>query len=65
MFLVTVLPHRIMVINLIQVCLYKNIICGVNTEEDFDLENQYRVKNLPDPISIREAALKNYVDNKT
>ena len=25
-------------------------------EEDIDLENQYRITNLPDPISIREAA---------
>ena len=33
-------------------------------EEDIDLKNQYRIKNLPDPISIREATLKNYVDNK-
>ena len=28
------------------------------------MKNQYRVKNLPDPISIREAASKNYVENK-
>ena len=34
-----------------------------NIEEDIDLKNQYRNKNLPDPISIREAASKNYVDN--
>ena len=34
-----------------------------NIEEDIDLKNQFRYKNLPDPISIREAASKNYVDN--
>ena len=31
--------------------------------EDFDLKNQYRIKNLPDPLSTREACSKNYVDN--
>ena len=34
-----------------------------NIEEDIDLKNQYRIKNIPDPISIREVASKNYVDN--
>ena len=34
-----------------------------NIEEDFDLKNQYRIKNLPDPISIRKPAPKHYVDN--
>ena len=34
-----------------------------NIEEDSDLKNQFRFKNLPDPISIREEAAKNYVDN--
>ena len=34
-----------------------------NIEEDIDLKNQYRIKNLPDPVSIREAASKNDFDN--
>ena len=34
-----------------------------NFEEDIDLKNQNRIKNLPDPISIREPAPKNYFDN--
>ena len=34
-----------------------------NIEEDIDLKNQFRIKNLPDTLSIREAASKNYVDN--
>ena len=34
-----------------------------NIEEDIDLKGQYRIKNLPDPIAIREAASKNYVDD--
>ena len=34
-----------------------------NIEEDIDLKNQFRIKNVPDPVSIREAASINYVDN--
>ena len=32
-------------------------------QEDIDSKNQYRFKNLPDPISIQGAASKNYVGN--
>ena len=31
--------------------------------EDIDVKNQFRIKNLPDPISTREAASKKPVDN--
>ena len=34
-----------------------------NMEEDINLKNQYRIKNLPNPISIREPASKTFVDN--
>ena len=34
-----------------------------NIEEDIDMKNKYRITNLEDLISIREAASKNYVDN--
>ena len=34
-----------------------------NIEEDIDLKGQYRIQKVSDPISIREAASKNYVDN--
>ena len=34
-----------------------------NTEEDIDLKNQFRLKNLLNLNSIREAASENYVDN--
>ena len=35
-----------------------------NIEEDIDLKNQFRIKNLPDTISIGEPVSKSYVDNK-
>ena len=35
-----------------------------NKEKVTVLENQYRIKNLLDPLSLREAALKSYVDDK-
>ena len=34
-----------------------------NIEEDIDLKNEYRIKNIPDPISTTEACSKKYVDN--
>ena len=33
-----------------------------NIEEDVDSKSQFRIKKLPDPISIRETCSKNYVD---
>ena len=41
----------------------RTIYIEANIEEDIDLKNQYRIKNLPDPLSTREACSKNYVDN--
>ena len=35
-----------------------------NVKENIDMKNQFRIKNIPDPISIRETASKNYVDNE-
>ena len=35
-----------------------------NIEEDIDLKNQFRIKNLPDPTEIQDACNKNYVDAK-
>ena len=35
-----------------------------NNIEDIETKNQLRIKNLPDPKSIREAASKKYVNNK-
>ena len=34
-----------------------------NIEEDIDLKNQFRIINLPDPVSFSEPASKSYVDN--
>ena len=34
----------------------RTIYIESNIEEDIDLKNQFRTKNLPDPISIRQAA---------
>ena len=44
--------------------LVQNAYLGTNCkeniiEEDIDLKNRKRIKKLPDPISIREAASKN------
>ena len=34
-----------------------------NIEGDIDLKNQYKIKNLPDPINTQDACSKNYVHN--
>ena len=61
------LPQRLK-IKLIPPDLYKNFFRRTEfiegkTEEDFDMKNHFIIKNLEDPISNREAASKNFVDN--
>ena len=34
-----------------------------NIEENIDLKNQYRIKNLPDPTEMQDACSKKYTDN--
>ena len=34
-----------------------------NIEEDIDLKNQFRIKNMPDPTNLQDACNKNYIDN--
>ena len=41
----------------------RTVFIQSNIEEVTDMKNQNRIKNLKDPINIREAASKNYVDN--
>ena len=57
-----------MVINLILLFLLKKLYLRTirleaNIEEDIYLKNQYRIKDLPDPISIRDDCTKNWADN--
>ena len=44
-------------------CLRTNYI-GNNIEDDVGLRNCYRIKNLPDPLSIQDAATKNMLRKK-
>ena len=55
--------HKIHTSLFVQKPYLRIIFIESNIEEDIDLKNQYRYKNLPDPFSIREQASKNYVDN--
>ena len=41
----------------------RTIYIEANIEEDIDLKNQFRIKNLPNPINLHDACNKNYVDN--
>ena len=55
MYLVTVLPHMIMVIKLIQAYLYKKPYLRTkyiesNIEEDIDMKYQFKIKKLPCPV---------------
>ena len=35
-----------------------------NVEEDIDMKNEFKIKNLPEPINLQDAATKNYVESK-
>ena len=63
-FLGTVLLHMIMVIKFVQELFPRYNYIESSIEEDIDLKNDYTIKNLHDPINIREPASKIYVDNK-
>ena len=41
----------------------RTIYIEANIEEDIDLKNQNKIKNLPDPSNLQDACIKNYVDN--
>ena len=47
----------------IQKLYLRNNYIEFDVEENIDMKNQYRIKNLPDPCSLREACSKHYVDN--
>ena len=55
--------HKIATSFFVQKLFLRTIYIESNMEEDIHLKNQFRIQNIPDPISIREAASKNYVDN--
>ena len=68
MYLVTVLPSMIMLNeNAKTLFVQKPILANCiesNMEGEIDMENQLRIKKLPNPVTIREPASKIYVDNK-
>ena len=34
-------------------------------EEDINMKNQLKIKNLPNPVNLQDPATKYYIDNKT
>ena len=66
--MLTVLPHMIMVIRFIQVCLNKKLYLRTNyiesgIEEDIDMKNQFKNENLPCPQKNSDAVCGSYVDS--
>ena len=54
--------HKIDTSLFVQKPYLRTIYIEANIEEDIDLKNQFKIKNLPDPTNTQDACSKKYVD---